>query len=224
MKNSSLVYNVYPHSIWASEIIKILNSDLIIDVEDRRIYDVPSGNGVISYLVKRKLKKLDFYLYDIEDNFIKTAKKYNISENIEKQNIFDLDSGKSNSIWLFINSLYCLPNGEKAIENFSSQMEYIIGIFPDINHINYHAFLSSHPEFNNPTALTQEDTIKLFEKYGYTPIKSKDLTYIHYHRIKPQILRKLLIRFLTPFDNFFSNNKPSYFLVLFKREVKDSNN
>lgn len=217
MNKAFLDYYIYPQYTWAKEISKIFKSGIIKNFENRNIIDAPCGQGVISYWLKKEHSQQDFFLYDIDDKMLDKAKRNIKNATINNQNIFDLRTEREDNIWLFINSLYCLPEGEKLINSISSQMQYVIAVFPYIEHKNYKAFYAANPDFKNPSQLGMDGTFSLFEQNGYKTILKKDLTYISYHLIKPSFVKKALKRALTLFDKIWSKNNPAYCLAVFEK-------
>ncbi|MBN2487378.1 MAG: methyltransferase [Bacteroidales bacterium] len=212
-------YSIYPQVVWAKEINQILNSSLLKNSNNYTIVDAPCGNGVITYWVKKKQKNRKFLLYDIDERLLDIVNKNLKGVSWYNADIFKLNLETSENIWLFINSLYCLPEGEKLIETMSKQMKYVIAVFPYIGHPNYKAFLAANPDFKNPSAMTEPETLALFEKYGYKTILKKGCTFISYHKIRPTILLKASKRLLAPIERLWGKNSPAYWLAVFEKQV-----
>jgi hypothetical protein len=210
-------YFIYPQYIWAKEIDLIFKSGIIEEIDKRMIIDAPSGKGVISYWLSKDYPGLVFLLCDINANYIDFASKHIQGGQCLNEDIFHLTTRTFNNVWVFINSLFCLPEAEKLIGHMSSQMEYIIGVFDYISSANYYAFLSAHPGYLNPSAAGKDDTIKLFEKFGYKTIFQKDVTYIHYQTVRSSVLRKVGLRAFSLIEKIWRSNNPAYWLAVFKR-------
>ena len=120
---------------------------------------------------------------------------------------------RNDDIWLFINSLYCLEDGELVIRQLKNRFKYIIGIFPYINHNNYNAFIEKNPGFKIPLELDKNDTIELFEELGYELLFKKDITHIPFHIYNYEIIKKSFIIL----DKYFKRSAGAYWISLFKR-------
>jgi hypothetical protein len=214
--SSNYFYYRYPQYLWAKEIKNILKSDIIPDIHSKNIIDAPCGDGVISFWVKKSLKN-PFYLYDIEKSRIQIAQKNIKGATIVEKNIFNLNLDSKNNVWLFINSLYCLPDKEMLLENMADQMEYILAIFPYTNHLNYKTFFLQNPGFINPSEMDKDQTILFFKEFHYNLILTKDITHISFYKkyfpFFNSIINKLYI-----LSKRFSKNKPgAYWIGVFKK-------
>ena len=206
-------YYQYPQYLWAHEIYSLLKDYNIIG--KRNFLDAPCGNGIISYWLYNKFNISQIELIDSHSESVNLAKKYLPELNVSCQNIFNLNLNlRKNDIWLFINSLYCLENGELVISHLKKRSEYIIGIFPHINHNNYKSFFEKNPGFRNPTELNENETIMLFNSNGYDLLFKKSITYIPYHKYHFRGDRIIF----NIFDRFISFLKGAYWISLFKRK------
>ena len=204
-------YFRYPHFLWAKEIYNIIKKYKLY--EHPYFFDAPSGDGVISFWLNKWIKKGKFHLIDSSESSIKIASKNNKDFKVQKGNIFDYEENtKKEYTWLFINSLFCLNNGEKLINHFKNHAKHIICIFPDIDHKNYSCHYERY-HFKNPNPLNEIDTLKTFQKYGYKILTKKKLTHIPFHcySFKGQNI------FFTFFDRFVFRKKGAYFICLFSR-------
>ncbi len=206
------IYYQYPQYLWANEIYSLIQKYNLL--ERRTLIDAPCGNGVISYWLHKKFNINRIELIDNSEKDIETAEKYLPFMDISCKNILDLDSNLiKDDIWLFINSLYCLNDGELIINHLKKRSKYIIGIFPHIDHINYKSFFEKNPNFINPTELNVSDTIRLFNSAGYDLLYKNSITYFPYHKYTFSGSRIIF----NLFDNFFSARKGAYWISLFKR-------
>lgn len=207
-------YFRYPQYIWASEIYSILKG--IDKLNERRIVDAPCGDGIISFWLKRKLKNLQFELYDLSEECVEIARRFIPDVNIICKDIFDVETkNRTEDVWLFINSLYCLKDGEMLIGRYSERMSYIIAVFPYIDHPNYHCFFKKNPDFINYSEMDQGQTIQLFRKHGYDLSFEKNVIHIPYYCYR-NFRGKLML--LNIIDRFFKANSGAYWISLFKRE------
>ncbi|HEY1047209.1 MAG TPA: class I SAM-dependent methyltransferase [Bacteroidia bacterium] len=209
----------YPQNIWSIKINKMLSGkkfDLVVDA--------PCGNGIISYLSAKQFPNIQFLAVDIDEkqlssNFLKN-KPLNLNSRLD--DIFQLKINNGNNAWLFVNSLYCLPEKERLMENFSIQFNSIFAVFPDIESSNYKYFTKKNKDFENPSAMTILDTIQFFEKYGFKLIRKQAVTSIPFHiwnsffdKIRLNIKLKNLIFTLT--DSIFFFGRKQYEIMEFKR-------
>jgi hypothetical protein len=209
-------YYRYPQYIWAREICKILKSGIIEDIKDRNIIDAPCGDGIISFWVKKSVRN-DFYLYDIEKSRIQIASDRICNVHIFEEDIFHLKINSENNIWFFINSLYCLPDKDKLLENMKYQTEYIIGVFPHTDHENYRAFLNQNPGFVNASEMNREQTISFFKEFHFDLLQSKDVTFISYYKKRKIIFHSINDILYNLFDGLYKKKKGAYWIGVFKK-------
>jgi len=215
---SNIYYYKHPQFIWAQEIYKILTSGLIDGLSERQIIDAPCGDGVISFWLKKKLPNLSLDLYDLDESLIKIAQSYCGNVKTEVQSIFDLAIEGKNNVWLLVNSLYCLPDKDKLLDHLGPKVEYIIAVFPHIEHKNYRIFLAQNPGFANPNAMSQSMTIDFFLKHRFKNILKKDVTFIPPYAFKHIGLGGLTKRTLNVLDPLFKGMDGSYWLAVFARQ------
>lgn len=214
----------YPQNLWAKEINKSLEWLLSEVSETSKIVDAPCGNGIIAYFVKQKFKKRRVLAFDINEEIKKSTYLNNIScaPEYKVDDIFKkLVDGKDN-IWLLINSLYCLPYKEKLLETHIDNYQYIIGVFPDIEADNYQYFVKQNPEFENPSAMTLDETEKFMHAKGYKLIKNLGITNLKFHIWNDKfVFRKLTPKMrnivYTCLDKIWVFNKKQYAFMIFKR-------
>jgi hypothetical protein len=211
--NNNLYYFRYPQYLWANEIMAMIKRTGVS--ENTAIVDAPCGDGIISYWLQKEFGNKRLELYDLSPASVEAARKHIPGVRIECKNIFELGShNHPDALWLFINSLYCLPDADKLVESLKPSMQYIIGVFPDINHQNYKYFCKDNPQFINPSAMDKPQTMDFFKKHGYNPVESKEVTFIsnHHYRFKG---KEKLFNLL---DLFFRwKNTGAYWISLFKR-------
>lgn len=216
---SEIIYHKYPQYIWAGEINDFMESGLIKGLKGRKIIDIPCGSGIISFWLKKKNPELDFELYDCDEKKIKFAKTFIGDLTIAQKDVYEYSSDRNNDIWLFINSLYCLPDAEELLDRMKAHMEYVIGIFPYIDHPNYRTYIESRSGSINPSEMNKAKTIELFRKNGYNLLKEKDVTFLCFYRIKSQVVRKPGLYLLGFFDRFYRNKAGAYWIALFGPET-----
>ena len=211
-KNIMSIYYKYPQYLWAKEIYSIIEEYDILN--NRKIIDAPSGNGVISYWLYKNYNINDIELVDNNSQRLGAAKKYMPSLKISCKDILEINcKDRNDDIWLFINSLYCLENGELVVSHLKNRFKYIIGIFPYIDHNNFKTFIEKNPGFKNPLELNEDDTVKLFRKSGYELIFKKDITHIPFHSYNYEIIKKSF----NILDKYFKSSAGAYWISLFKK-------
>ena len=205
-------YFRYPQYLWAKEIFKFIKEYNL----DKKLYffDAPCGDGVISFWLSSWIKNGKFKLLDISEKSIKMAKQKNERLDIQIGNVFEYENtSKQKYTWLFINSLFCLKNGENLIDRYKDDAKNIICIFPDIKHKNYKCHYEKYG-FENPTPLNDDDTISAFQNFGYSLKKKKKITFIPYHcyDFKGQNI------FFNILDKFLGRKNGAYYICLFSKE------
>jgi hypothetical protein len=215
---SNYFYFRYPQYNWAKEIKIILDSNIIADVTGKNLIDAPSGDGVISFWLKKKINN-KFYLFDIEKTSIQIAQDKIKGAVIQKENIIYLNLNPNENIWLFINSLYCMTDKTKLLKSMVNQMEYIIAIFPYINHLNYKTFFQQNPKFINYSEMDKEQTILFFKEFNYDLIYDKDITYIPFYKIYNvfHYFNSIINKICILLDRFFQSRHGAYWIGVFKR-------
>jgi len=208
----------YPQFIWAQEISTVLASGLIKNLNERRIIDAPCGDGIISFWLRKRFPDLRLELYDIDKSLVETAQRNIKNVVVEAESVFDLVLEGNDNIWLLVNSLYCLPDKEKLLAHFRPEVEYIIAVFPHIDHINYKTFLKNNPGFVNPGAMSQAMTIDLFLAHGFKHILLKDVTHIPHFTLNKVRMGGLTKRILNILDPLFKSKNGSYWLAVFEKQ------
>ena len=215
---ANFLYYRYPQYIWAQEINGILGSGLIRDLPSRKIVDAPCGDGIISFWVRKKHPNLNFDLYDLDESLVKRAQNNCPNTSASVQSIFDISLDGESNIWMLINSLYCLPDKEALLNHLVGNVEYIVGVFPHTDHINYQAFLEKNPEFKNTSAMGQAATIKFFSDYGFKRVFLKDVGFIPQYARSGFRLPWITKRALNFVDRFYSHRKACYWLAVFEKD------
>lgn len=212
-------FQKYPQNIWSRKI-----NALLLDKAFDLVVDAPCGNGMISFESAKQFPNIQFFAVDIDEQQLSSHFLKNKPSNLSSQldDIFQLKIKKGNNAWLFINSLYCLPEKEKLMSNFSIQFNSIYAVFPNIESSNYKYFTKKNPEFENPSAMTINETIKFIENYGFKLIKRQPVTAIPFHiwnsffdKIGLNFKLKNLIFTLT--DSIFFFGRKHYEIMEFKR-------
>jgi hypothetical protein len=211
------LFFVYPQYIFAKHICKLIFRN--IDTDDINFIDAPCGNGVISYWMSKYLPNSKFNLYDIDKNSIDTFNTVNTNLNIvtEQKDIVDIDidiNHKKTNILLLINSLYLLTERDSFIENLTG-VDYIVGVFPNINGKNFDCFLNYiyKNEFEID-AMTVEQTNVFFKEKGYEMIEGSYIISNNFYCMKfKRIMRRVLIFFDTPNEDI----KNAYYAAIYKK-------
>lgn len=217
MKSEFLFFR-YPQYIMSLELTKIIMT--IPDYQKRHIIDIPCGDGIISYWLKKRIPESKFELYDISEEKINRAKKYLSNMKIEMGDIFNIEIEGDNNIWLLINSLYCLPDKSRLLSQMNQKMEYIIGIFPNLDHPNYKVFMHKNPGFSNPSAMTVDETIQFFGQFNYSLLLKKELIHIQYYSYYFNKYAKHIFGYIfNLIDQSFCNSSCAYWIGIFKKNA-----
>ncbi|MBK9213190.1 MAG: hypothetical protein IPO14_09650 [Saprospiraceae bacterium] len=204
-------YFRYPQYLFAKAIVQTL---IRFELSENPLTDAPSGDGVIGFWLNKKLN-CKVKMLDIDERLVNICRA-NMPEMDAKQgDIFTLEPKKNNEIWLFINSMYCLPKIEGLIDEKRKKYAYIIGIFPDIQQKNYQCFNRRNPNVNQ-SPLNINDTVQFFTKWGYQLEHEEGL--IHIPFFCSRILNNRWVqKYLVYFDGMFKPVfEPAYKLLLFK--------
>lgn len=219
---AQLLYHIYPQHSFAKAIIKVLDSDLIEDIENATLVDAPCGTGVISYWLKRHNKEADIIALDIERKKLALANRFIDGLDAKETDIFDLSLTGNNNVWLLINSLYCLPQPDRLMAKLQPSMKHIIAIFPDVEHQSYQDFFINHPGFSNPSAMTKSDTLAFFSKHNYKLLDQQELIFLPVHRFKIPFFNATLrvprpcLWLMGLFEPWVKPQKGRYWLAVFK--------
>jgi hypothetical protein len=182
----------YPQHLWAREIIQLINSQIGNAYKNNLLVDAPCGNGIIGNLVFHGLEDAKVKIMDIDDSVLNSP--YNLKNNpnfsLELGDIFKSKHEGSDNIWLFINSLYCLPNTKVLMEQQSQYFKYIIAVVPNIEKKNFINFKEKNPNFPNPSLMKLDETIRFFESYNYQLKFQKSISKVVFHKWGP-ILDKM---------------------------------
>ena len=136
-------WRFYRHPVqrWAIEIRDVLTQ---LPVGDATIVDAPCGDGVIAYwLIKQGVGKR-YELYDLSSRLTDRAaqmidwpKSKNFELRVEARDIHDIPlDGRTDDIWLLINSIFLLPDIDRMMERMRSRAKTIIAIFPIVTSKN----------------------------------------------------------------------------------------
>jgi len=219
---SNIHYYRYPQYRWSQDIIKVLESGLINDVDQRLILDAPCGDGIISYWLNKRPQQ-NLMLCDLDDSLINTARNHIRNATIKNESIFDINIEGENNIWLLVNSLYCLPDKQALLHHMAPKVEYIIAVFPYTDHKNYQVFLKQNPQFKNLNAMSQSETLNFFKTHGFKNILLKDTTFISHYNFKRRLrFAGLTKRLLNVFDPLLNHRKGSYWLAVFVKNTHPS--
>lgn len=173
----------YPQNVWVKEILSIVKSNTIKISDNAVFFDAPCGNGIIANLLFKELKNIKIELLDNDPVLIKSnyTEINDAKFKVQVGDIFEYSPSGSDNIWLLINSLYCLPKSVELIAGKKDSMKYIIAVFPDIHSKNFKFFKKKNPDFENPSLLSIDSTIQLFENHNYSLIYKKDIIKIPFH-------------------------------------------
>jgi len=221
-----MIYNIfnifnlkYPQSIWSDSTYNLLSKNKILYKIDY-IYDAPCGAGWITYSISKKTKK-KFILVDIDPLKIKFAEKIIDYEEVvyKKSSLMDLKFRKK-SLWMLINSLYLLDKNAvySLIHREKKNIDYIIGVFPYTNTINYDFYTKNIDKNLNINTMSREETEFFFEKSGYSLIDSCDTTFFNFHIYSKgtiiKIISNIIFSILEKVYSFKGNN---YWIAIFER-------
>lgn len=207
--------SIYPHYYWAREIIKVLREHGISD--NATIIDAPCGEGIIAYWIAKSFPGNELMLIDRDKEALAAAARLLPSAQIIHGDLFELPVARGDDVWLLINSLYLLPNPAKLVNLMHSQATLIVGIFPYLEHRNYRCFMKNNPDFENPHAMSQRETLNFFERCGYGNLSCTPLTPIPYHCMRLPTLNGLLRRLFLALDPLLPAQKGAYWLGVFER-------
>jgi hypothetical protein len=220
------LFKKYPQNIWANEITLLIKQKKIEYFKDSIFVDSPCGNGIIGNLVFHDCEKLKIQMRisDINPEIMDSpySKVNNSNFTVLVEDIFNQKLEGKNNVWLFINSLYCLPNADSLIAHQRENFKTIIAVFPNINSFNYQYFMSQNKHFNNPTEMSLNETIEFFEKHGYGKIIFKKNTRIPFHfwnNIFNKIRLNLVLRnvLFTIFDKLLFFLPGQYAIIVFSK-------
>ena len=211
----------YPAQRWTVDIREILSQR---SLENKTIIDAPCGDGVITYwLMKAGLGKR-YELYDLSERAIAVAgrigdwsKAKPFEMHVECQDIFKIpvDRG-TDDVWLFINSLFLLPNIDELMSRMRPRAQTIIAVFPQITSQNYKGFVSQAPG-RNISEMGQDETIAFFAKHGYLLSDQRDFCYVPILRLKSKYTRLAASYLVNPIERLFPRQEACYWLGVFDR-------
>lgn len=156
----------YPQSIWAKRIAKHLKHDLNAN---NSIVDAPAGNGLMGYLISKVFTTSSCTLIDINSDLLQSP--YIQGQNIHAK-IQDLNETPlpQSTVWLMINSLYCLHHAADIVNNNAKCFKTIVFVLPKTNRINYRYFVKSNPGFSNPSVMSHQSLSALMSENGFKEI------------------------------------------------------
>ena len=216
-------FKKYPQNIWTNLAISMLQKE---DLNGKNIIDAPCGNGHIAFHVAEVFKNNKVYAFDIDKKQLNSVYLRTGLPNliVEERDIFTLKLESNNNIWLFINSLYCLPDTDKLMENCGSYMDVIIAVFPRIDSLNFITFEKLNPQFDNPSKMSINDTVLFFAKYNFTQVERIDCTGVAFHKWnnffnKIRLPNKLRNFIFTTCDYLIPSLSKEYVIIKFKRNA-----
>lgn len=208
---ANFFYFRYPQYLF----VKAIESTLYtFGLNTNTLADAPCGDGVISYWLQKEPNRR-IRMLDIDSNLVDICKSYMPDLDAKQGDIFKLEPQKQDEIWLFINSMYCLPKIEGLIEEKRKKFSYVLGIFPDISNDNYRCFNRRNPEVNQ-SPLSIMATIAYFQSKGYAVAYEQSLIHIPFFCTR-LLNNRWVQRYLIYIDVFFKPFvEPAYKLILFK--------
>ena len=184
------------------------------------IVDAPSGDGIVSYWLSKRIRNR-FELYDNSEYVLAKAalrmKDKSVPLFLSDVSEIPVES-QEGDLWLLINSLYLFENPAPVVERLKVRMKWIIGIFPYTDHQNYIAYMKSNKDCSNPGVMNKNETIRFFENIGYRALKQKDVTFLNIHNIKPYLLKIGCIYFYNLWEKFSSKSSAAYWVCIFERK------
>jgi SAM-dependent methyltransferase len=215
-------YFRYPQFLWARSIAAILAR---FAPPPLTIVDAPSGNGVVTYWLRRRHPQYRYILVDVSPDAIDVA-RHNIKSagvTFVCADISDYLQGAQlgPAVLLLINSLYLLPEPDRLMLNIRSRFETVIGLFPHIDRCNFRAFVRKNPTFKHSLLLDRNATVDYFAQYSFHLIYGSDISTIHQHAIpKVRVLYPILVRCLNLVEPIWAlaNPEAAYWIGVFRRQ------
>lgn len=215
-------YYRYPARRWTVDIRKFLKQE---SLEGKTIIDAPCGDGIIAYWLMKAGIGNRYELYDISQRAVSVATRMldwqgakEFELHIEQQDIFHvpLDRG-TDDIWLFINSLYLLPNVDELLARMRVRAQTIIGVFPSITSRNYKRFVAQSPN-RNINEMERDETIAFFHKHGYQLREQRESCYVPILYLKSKYTRLAAAYLVSPVERFFPQKEACYWMGVFERD------
>ena len=212
----------YPAQRWSVDIREILKQK---SLDGKTIIDAPCGDGVIAYWTIKAGLGRRYELYDLSERSAAVAKRLlswkktqPIDLKVDCADIFDVpvDQG-TEDVWLFINSLYLLPNVDNLLSRMRPRAQTIIGVFPCITSKSYKSFVARSPN-RNINEMGRDETIAFFEKHGYQLLEQREFCYVSLMSVKSRYGRLAASYLVSPIERFFPRKDPAYWLGVFERK------
>jgi trans-aconitate methyltransferase len=208
-------YYRYPQYEWASVIHEQLRS-LELDAA-QAVIDAPCGDGIVSFWLRRKLPAQKIVLNEMDEALLAQAGSAVARASVVPGDIHQLEVAGSDNVWLFVNSLYLLPKPEHLLRKLSPSASVIIGVFPYLDHPNYRSFQRAFPDFDNCSAMTEQETDQLFAQAGFALAKKVELTAIAYHGLRVPYCNFLITRILNLVSALMPRRRCAYWLGVYQR-------
>lgn len=208
----------YPQYGWAQEIINLLKKN---SIEANNFIDAPCGNGEITYWLSKHFKESKFLGVDLDIRSIEKAKGLIRTPNSEFQNdnILKISSSNDNTTFLFINSLFLLPETNKVLDHISENCSYCVGLFPYVDRKNFKEFVRKRPSYQHTYLPSKSELIEKMSSHNLNLIDSKDISFVHHHKfIKIPYLYSFFLKVLNVFNFPFRSKDSAYWVGLFKVE------
>lgn len=219
-------FEKYPQNIWASQVIKMLRSE---KVGFDKIIDAPCGNGFIARKVAEAMPNNEVLAIDINEKQLNSKYLNPSLPNLKalKEDLFVYNLQGKNNAWLFINSMYCLPNAKDLIDSFGQKTNVIIAVFPNVRTNNFKTFERNNPDFENPSKMSIEETIEVFQQCHFKVVEKKECVGVAFHKWQKTMNR---LHVPLPIKNFIFTTldiclpflNKEYFIVKFKRDENNT--
>ncbi len=220
-------WRFYRHPVqrWAYEIRDVLDQ---LPIGDATVVDAPCGDGVIAYWLIKQGVGRKYELYDLSSRLTDRAaqmidwpKSNRFDLRVEARDIHDIPlDGRTNDIWLLINSLFLLPDIDRMMERMRSRAKTIIAIFPIITSKNYQRFIAQSPEMNT-NEMGKDEITAFFDKHGYTLEQTRDINCISLNYFRSKYAKMAGSYFLNPIEPLIPK-EPCYWLGVFSRNDRPS--
>jgi trans-aconitate methyltransferase len=173
-----LKYFRYPQYAWAKNAIQILQKHSSAS-QLQTFVDLPCGDGIFTYWLKKKWKNKTFIAIDIEAEKTKIASNTNAQIIVKTQDIFEYQFDTDQCVWFLINSLYLLPDTNRLFHEKQIHPRFLLTVTPNIEAANYKYFKKRNPQFNI-SEMSQSATTQFFLKHGYEVLEQRSVTAFPY--------------------------------------------
>lgn len=211
----------YPQRLFFAEINRFLNRKYH---NARDIIDIPCGQGHIAFLMAKYNKKYTVKGIDILNENIEFAKEYFQLKNLEYNvgDIFDeLDCHSKYDAICIVNSMFCLPNNSKILENAYNSLKTsgcLIMIIPNTKGKNYQNFMKYHNGEINVSSKSLEDFVAFVKEFKFDVLEVKKIAFTHVYGRKDlkfvPFIQSIYLNLLNAIESVFNRKKePSYYFI-----------